>query len=144
MRLMFRSYQGLGALLLLGASMLVSAGPANARSNNAVEWEIRTTVVVPGVPPSAVPPTVTRQCLEENAIPYQSKGDEKCETVYKNESGNTISWNIICTNGGSKMEMTGVSSYTGNTMESNVQMKSQNGDREASIHMTGKKLGLCK
>lgn len=142
MKMTLRIYRGMGALLLLGAGVLAFAGPVAAAGPKAGdEWELKTTMEMPGMP-FAIPPTVTRQCIEDKGVPYQGKSDEKCETVYKNVSGNTLKWQVVCTGKDGKMEMTGESTYTGNTMDSKVKMKSQHGDM--SMHMTGKKLGACK
>ena len=132
----------MGALLLAGALCMTSAGSAAAadpKSGN--EWEIKTTMEIPGMP-FALPPTVIRQCLEDKAVPYQEKKNEKCETVYKNVSGNTLNWQVVCDSKDGKMEMTGETSYSSDSMDSKVKMKSKNGD--ISMHMTGKKLGPCK
>ncbi|NTV13201.1 MAG: DUF3617 family protein [Desulfobulbaceae bacterium] len=141
MKMTLGIYQIFGALLL-GSSVLLSAGPAAAAEpKNGAEWEIKTTMEMPGLP-FALPPTVIRQCLEEKAVPYQGKKDEKCSTVYKNISGNTLSWQVVCDGKDGKMEMTGESTYSGDSMDSQIKMKSKNGDM--SMHMTGKKLGPCK
>lgn len=139
MKMTLRSCRGLGALLLSGACLLFSAGPVAARPG--AEWEIKSTMEMPGMP-FTIPPSITRQCLEDKAVPYQGKGDEKCETVYTQVTGNTVSWQIVCGTGGRKMEMTGETTYTGNTMDSKVKMKGQQGDM--TMRMTGKKLGSCK
>ncbi len=133
--------RGLAVLLLLGTCVLTSAGPVSAAGPKGAEWEIKTTIEMPGMP-VAIPPTITRQCIEDKAVPYQSKGDEKCETIYNHVSGNTLSWQVVCSNGGRRMEMTGETTYTGNTMDSKVKVKSPQGDM--SMRMTGKKLGACK
>jgi len=143
MKMTLRTYRGLGALLLLGAGLLAFAGPAAAAGPKAGdEWELKTTMEMPGLP-FAIPPTVVRQCIEDNkSVPYQEKKGEKCDTVYKNTSGNTLSWKVVCDSKDGKMEMTGESTYSGDTMDSKVKMKSKQGDM--SMHMTGKKLGVCK
>lgn len=134
--------RGLGFLLLMGACWLGSVGPAVAAGpKSGAEWEIKTSMEMPGMP-FAIPPTVIRQCIEDKAVPYQEKKGEKCETVYKNVSGNTLSWKVVCDSKDGKMEMTGETSYTGDTMDSKVKMKSKQGDM--SMHMTGKKMGACK
>lgn len=142
MKMTMRTYRGLGALLLLGAGLLTSVAPAAAAGPKAGdEWELKTTMEMPGMP-FAIPPTVIRQCIEDQSVPYQQKPGEKCETVYKNFSGNTLKWQVVCTSKDGKMEMTGESTYSGNTMDSKIKMKSAQGDM--SMHMTGKKLGPCK
>jgi len=142
MKMTFGIYRGLAALLLVGSYLVLSADPATAADPKAgAEWEIKTTMEIPGMP-FALPPTVIRQCLEDKAVPYQEKKNEKCETVYKNMSGNTLSWQVVCDSKDGKMEMTGETSYASDSMDSKVKMKSKNGD--ISMHMTGKKLGACK
>ena len=142
MKITARSYRGVGLGLLAGGLALVFAGAAVAAGpKSGSEWEIKTTMEMPGMP-FAMPPTTVRQCLEDQAVPYQQNKDQKCDTVYKNVSGNTIDWQVTCTDKNGKMELTGVSSYTGNTMDSKIKMKSKQGDM--SMHMTGKKLGVCK
>lgn len=133
---------GVGSLLLAGSIFLALTGSAAAAGpKSGEEWEIKTTLEMPGMP-FAIPPTVIRQCIADKDVPYQAKSDEKCETVYKNFSGNTLSWQVKCTGRDGKMEMTGTTTYSGNTMDSKVKMKSSQGDM--SMHMTGKKLGPCK
>ncbi|NTV15086.1 MAG: DUF3617 family protein [Desulfobulbaceae bacterium] len=142
MQMTSRLYQGLTALLLLGSGLLLAAAPATAAGpKNGEEWELKTTMEMPGLP-FAIPPTVVRQCIEDKAVPYQQQEGEKCETVYKNFSGNTLKWRMVCTGKDGKMEMTGESTYSGNTMDSRIKMKSSQGDM--AMHMTGKKLGPCK
>ncbi len=142
MKMTLRIYRGLGALLLSGACVLAYVAPvAAAGPKSGDEWELKTTMEMPGLP-FAIPPTVIRQCIEEKAVPYQEKKGEKCETIYKNVSGNTLNWQVVCTGKDGKMEMTGVSSYSGDTMDTKIKMKSKQGDM--SMHMTGKKLGVCK
>ena len=143
MKMTFRSYLGLGTLLLAGALVVTSAGLAAAAGpKGGDEWEIKTTMEMPGLP-FALPPTVIRQCLEDKAVPYQGKKDEKCDTVYKNMSGNTLSWQVVCDTKDGKMEMTGETSYSNDSMDSKMKMKSKKGG-DISMHMTGKKLGPCK
>ena len=132
-----------GVFLLLGVLVLCQAGPVVAASNSGSEWDIKTTIVTPGMP--AVPPTISRMCLEDKGIPYQARGEEKCETIYKVVSGNSVSWKIVCDNNGRQMEMTGETSYTGSTMKSDVKMKSRQGNTvDISGSMTGQKVGPCK
>jgi hypothetical protein len=142
MKMTMLNFRGLGPLLLLGAGVVLAAAPALAAGPKAGdEWELKTTMEMPGLP-FAIPPTVVRQCIEDKAVPYQEKQGEKCETVYKNMSGNTLNWQVVCTGKDGKMEMTGVTTYTGDTMDNKIKMKSKQGDM--SMHMTGKKLGPCK
>lgn len=142
MKKMLRIGRSCGALLLSGACLLTWVGPAVAGPpKSGEEWELKTTMEMPGMP-FAIPPTVVRQCIADKDVPYQGRKDEKCETVYKNVSGNTLKWQVVCDGKEGRMEVTGETSYAGNTMDSKIKMKSRQGDM--SMHMTGKKLGACK
>lgn len=92
--------------------------------------------------PIAMPPNTFHHCLDDNAVPYQESEDQKCETVSKKVSGNTVTWKISCQGEDGPTEMEGVTKYTDSSMDSQVKMKSKHG--EMNMHMTGKKLGACK
>lgn len=143
MKMTLRTYRLLATLLLWGAYAVTFVGPAAAAGpKSGEEWEMRTTVEMPGMP-FAIPPTVVRQCIEDKGtVPYQENKGEKCVTIYKNVSGNTLSWQLVCNGKDGKTELTGVSIYNGNIMDSKIKMKSKRGNM--SMHMTGKKMGACK
>lgn len=128
-------------LMLLPVACLVSLPLASAAHAKSSEWEISTTMEIPGMP-FAMPPNTFRHCMDDQGVPYQQSEDEKCETLSKKVSGNTVSWKIRCQGKEGASEMNGVTTYSGNTMESKVSMRSDEGD--VSMHMTGKKLGPCK
>lgn len=143
MRMTLRTYRGLATLLLSVVCALTFVGPAAAAEPKVGdEWEMRTTMEMPGMP-YAIPPTVVHQCIEnKEAVPYQGKKGERCVTIYKNLSGNALNWQVVCNGKDGKMELTGISIYNGDTMDSKIKAKSKRGDM--SMHMTGKKLGVCK
>ncbi|MFO7605024.1 MAG: DUF3617 family protein [Desulfurivibrionaceae bacterium] len=137
MKMRDRIHQGLLVLLMTGV-FLNPAGSASAGQEG--EWEITTTVEIPGMP-FAMPPTTFRHCLEENGVPYQAGDGEECETISREVSGDTVSWRISCRGEEGLIEMTGVTTYTGDNMDSQVKMQSEDG--EMSMHMTGRRLGSC-
>jgi len=131
--------QGLLVVLSICVGLIVVSSAAAGQKG---EWEITTTMEIPGMP-FAMPATTMRRCLEDQAVPYQEKGDEKCEVVSKKVSGNTLNWKVVCNGPEGKNEMTGVTKYTGETMDTRIQMKSGGGG-EISMRMTGKRLGACR
>lgn len=142
MKMMVWTKLGWGALLLAGTCGMALVAPAQAAGPKGGElWEITTSMEMPGMP-FAIPPTTVRQCIADNAGPYQAQEGEKCDTVTQSLSGNTLTWQVKCSGTQGKMELAGVSTYVGDTMDSKVKMKSENGDM--SLHVTGKKLGACK
>jgi len=53
-----------------------------------------------------------------------------------------VTWQVRCESEDGPVEMNGITSYTGDTMDSKVTMTGGQGDM--SMHMTGRKLGPCK
>ena len=129
----------IGVLLLSAVLTVWPAG--SARADNGSEWEMTTVMEIPGMP-FAMPPTVRRQCLQDQAVPYRDNEDQNCKVVTKNKSGDAMNWKLVCDGPDGKSEMTGVTRYTGDTMDSKIHVKGDQG--EMSIHTTGKKLGSCK
>jgi len=129
-----------GLLILLAVNSLFFQG-GSAIAGQFGEWEITTSFEIPGMP-FAMPPSVVRQCLDEDAVPYQAQENEKCETISKNASGNSITWHVRCVSDDGPVEINGVTSYADDTMDSKVRMTGARGDM--SMHMTGKKSGPCK
>jgi hypothetical protein len=133
-----------GLLLVVGICLFAIAGvicPAGSAQAQSSEWEISTTMEIPGMP-FAMPPNTFRHCMDDHGVPYQQNEGEECSTVSKKVSGDTVTWQIKCEGEDGPVEMSGVSTYTGSHMNSKVKMKSRHG--EVSMHMTGKKLGPCK
>jgi len=128
----------IGVLLLSFGMMFWPAG--SARAANGSEWEMTTTMEIPGMP-FAMPPTIRRQCLQDQAVPFRDNEDQNCRVVNKEKSGDTMNWKLVCDGPDGRSEMTGVTKYTGDTMDTKIQVKG--GQGEMSIHTTGKKLGPC-
>ena len=113
----------------------------SASGGQSSEWEISTTMEIPGMP-FALPPSTLRHCLDDYGLPYQSGDNEECETISKKVSGDTITWQISCMGEDGRVEMQGTTRYSGDTMDTRVQMTGGQGDM--AMHMTGRRLGPCK
>ncbi|MBU0479843.1 MAG: DUF3617 domain-containing protein [Proteobacteria bacterium] len=115
--------------------------PVGSEAGQKGEWEISTTMEIPGMP-FAMPATTMRKCLEDKGVPYGGKDDEKCKVESSKVSGDTVTWKVVCDGPEGQNEITGVSKYTSDTMDTRIQMKNEEGD--ISMHMTGRRLGPCR
>ncbi len=117
------------------------------------KWEIKTTVTMPMMPEANV--TTQTKCitLEEASDPLAAiMKESNCKILNKNESGNTIKFEVEC-DGGMGMKMNGKGYFTSNgttasgKMELTMNMPQMDGQGGQSMKMTqeleGKRIGDC-
>ena len=130
--------------------LLVSGGWA-APDMQPGQWEITTTVEMPGMP-MKMPPITTKQCLtKENIIPQQTPTGQMGENspcAIKNvvTKGDKVIWDVVCHGKGHAMMGHGEIAYHGTTMEGEVTMTIDipgQGKRKMTMHMKGKRIGAC-
>lgn len=132
----------IGILLITSLSI---AGP-NMQPG---QWEITTTIEMPGMP-MKMPPMTTTQCLtKDNLVPKQPSRpgvNQPCEITNSGVNGDTVSWNMRCADEG-KTEGHGEITYHGDTFEGVIKMISGisgKGRMQMTLHMKGKRIGECK
>ncbi|GAV20522.1 hypothetical protein MMIC_P1490 [Mariprofundus micogutta] len=141
---MQRHHITLLALLILCTGTSCSSD-APARILEEGEWEMTTQMEMSGMPAGmpAMPPMTHRQCLSNDMmVPAQTDKHQNCEKIEQLVSGNTVTWSMRCTANGMISEMSGTTTYSGDTMEGSMHMNSQGMTMES--HITGKRLGPCK
>ena len=110
------------------------------------EWEMTTQMEMSGMPAGMpnMPPMTHRQCLTNDMMvpAQQNQQNNDCEMVEQSVSGNTVSWNMRCNSNGMVSEMSGSSTYTGDTMKGTMHMITRG--MEVTSQLTGKRLGPCK
>lgn len=127
-------------LLVLTAVAACSSGP-NMEDGM---WEMTTTMEMEGMPAGMpqLPPMTHRQCLtSDKMIPTQQKRNQDCEVLEQDISGDTVTWKMRCTTGGMVSEMSGSSTYSGDSMEGSSVMTTKG--MKMTSHVTGKRLGPC-
>ena len=128
------------AFMVASLTLAVAAGPSYQEG----QWEITTTVDIPGMPKEMNKPHVYKTCLDKNnAVPQpEEKGEKQCEMSSQKISGNTVTWVMKCKNGSvgegkityAKTSYDGASTITTYVDGKKMTMKST---------MKGKYLGPC-
>ena len=113
-------------------------------------WEITTQMEMQGMP-MKVPARKHTQCLtKENMlktmVPKEQARDEECKIIDQKISGDTLTWVMKCS-GEDAMEVTGKTTYRGDTFEGTITMISndpEEGQMKMINHISGKRKGECK
>ena len=112
---------------------------------NPGNWEITTAMDTTGLPFS-IPPIVHTACLTENDLIPQSGEDEygeNCEIIQKSINGDTVNWDIECTENEGKITSSGAITYNGDSFTGKIKIKMP----KMSVitqNVTGQRIGDCE
>jgi hypothetical protein len=113
-------------------------------------WEITTKMEMEGMA-MQMPARKHTQCLTKKnmlktMVPKEQTQEEECKITDQKVSGNTVTWAMKCS-GKATMEVTGKTTYRGDTFEGSMIMISTDSDRgkmKIINHISGKRIGECK
>jgi len=113
-------------------------------------WEITTKMEMPGMP-MQMPARKHTQCLTKKnmlktMVPKEQAQEEECKITDQKISGNTVTWVMRCS-GEDAMEVTGNTTYHGDTFEGTIIMISndpEEGKMKMINHISGRRIGECK
>jgi len=113
-------------------------------------WEITTRMEMQGMP-MQMPARKHTQCLTKKnmlktMVPEEQDKEEECKITDTETSGNTVTWVMKCS-GEDTMEVTGKTTYHGDTFEGTITMISndpEEGKMEMINHISGRRIGECK
>jgi hypothetical protein len=133
------------AVLIVAAA--AAATLAQARRDG--EWEVKTEMVMEGMP--AMPGQTMKQCITpeeandpQKAMPQGGRGrggSGDCKVSDRKEEGNKVTWTMKC-EGAPPVTGTGEIVYGADSY--NGTMKMDMGGRAMTMKYTGKRLGDCK
>jgi len=128
--------------------MTIFTGNAFAGPNiNTGLWEITTDtemIGMPDMPKMNVPSQTHRQCLsKEDLVPQSKEASQECKIINVSESGDTISWKIICSGKNGSMEGTGEVTYSGDSLEGSMNMEIKGTDMKIRNKIKGHRIGEC-
>ena len=128
--------------------MTIFTGNAFAGPNiNTGLWEITTDtemIGMPDMPKMNVPSQTHRQCLsKEDLVPQSKEASQECKIINVSESGDTISWKIICSGKNGSMEGTGEVTYSGDSLEGFMNMEIKGTDMKIRNKIKGHRIGEC-
>jgi hypothetical protein len=139
---MMKMKQLLTALVLVVLPMTVLA----AEGIREGQWEITSTMEVPGMP-MAMPPTTVKHCYTKEDVKDQKKmisREKDCTVTDFKHSGNKVTWKMKCT-GKHAGVFSGETVFSGDSYESLMHMQSDAGDSGSmSIKVKGKRIGNCQ
>lgn len=105
-------------------------------------WELVTTMDIPGIP-MKMPPTKIEHCYTKEDVKDQRKTistDKNCAVTDLKQSGNKVTWKMKCT-GRNPGEFSGETIFKGDAYDSTMKMTSQG--QTMNMKVKAKRLGNC-
>ena len=140
---MLKALSPLTAALLL---LMVCAAPATAGPDMQEGlWQITTTFEMPGMP-TQMPPVTHTQCItQDDLVPQaQQQPGQECQVSSFEVVGNSVSYDMVCTTAGNKMQGHGEAIYSGASMSGSMQMTiTGQGGMTMTYQYSGERIGPC-
>ena len=135
-------------MFLIGIALFVTlffniafAGP----NMNFGKWKITTETEMVGMSGMKVPPVTHTQCLEKgDLVPQSNEASQECQMTDIKETGDTVSWKIICSGHNGQMEGTGKVTYRGDSMEGTMDMVIKGAGMHIKSKISGQRIGDCE
>ncbi len=108
------------------------------------EWEITTTMEMPGMPMNMSPVKHTQCLTKKDLVPKESQPGQECTVIHNKVTGNTVTWTMKCSGQGGEMTGTGNITYSGNSFKGTIKMAMPQQNMQMTSHLTGQRLGPCK
>lgn len=105
-------------------------------------WELLTTMEMPGMPFS-IPPTKIEHCYTREDVKDQKKAistDKNCTVTELKQTGNKVTWKMKCT-GKNSGDFSGETVFKGDTFDSTMKMETQG--QAMNMKIKAKRLGNC-
>lgn len=133
----------------LKALLLISFLSGNALSMVAVAevnmnpglWQWTAVMDMPGMPMQLPPASYTTCISQADFVPKDSELGQNCETIDLQTEGDTVSWNITCTQNGMATTSQGNITYYGDRAEGIININSQGMQMRSKT--AGERLGPC-
>ena len=132
--------------VVLILSFSLGVGAVWARLNfNPGKWEILTETTMTGSGGNMTAPSQTHiQCITEaDLVPQSEEASNECQVTDIQQSGNTVSWKIICSGQGGQMKGTGQITYQGNSMHGTMDMEITGAGMHVKNIIKGRRIGPC-
>ncbi|MCG7897013.1 MAG: DUF3617 domain-containing protein [Candidatus Thiodiazotropha weberae] len=126
---------------LLSSNTLSVVAAASEVNMNPGLWQWTAVMDMPGMP-MQLPPTSYTTCISQaDFVPKDSELGQNCETIDLKTEGDTVSWNITCSQNGMATTSQGDITYYGDRAEGNININSQGLQMRSKT--TGERLGPC-
>lgn len=118
----------------------LALGSPNMQPGN---WEITSTIEMPGMTFS-MPASKHTQCISsEEMIPQAQQENDKCQILENQLHGDTLTWKIECESEGGVMTSRGKIVYHGATFDGTIHTTGSQLPSGMTQQMTGKRIGNC-
>ncbi len=131
---------------ILWLFLIITAIPCAASEFNPGQYEITSSVEMPGMPAGSIPDKTMVQCMtEQDPIPKIGDSGQDCKVKNIKKSGNTMTWEMECVQMGQKMVSQGQLTFSKDKFKGNstIQMGPEAGNRAVVIQISGIRLGEC-
>ncbi len=115
---------------------------ARAVNMNEGQWEITTTMDMPGMPEAAKRPHTVTHCLtKSDYVPKANPEKSDCKLLDHKVDGNTVTWDVACKESTGK----GTVTYAGDSFTGLMEttMKQEGKEMTVKMKMDGKRIGAC-
>jgi hypothetical protein len=135
------------AAVVLSIIPVASFAEVNMQEGN---WETTMESKMEGMP-YPMPPVISKvtQCItKKDPVPKTANKEQTCDIKDQKDSGNKVSWKMVCVDKDGTMEGQGEITYAGNSYQGTVKtrMTSKERPKEAmtsTMKMKGRRLGAC-
>lgn len=120
---------------------------AHALDFNPGEYEIESSVQMPGMPAGTIPSQTMVQCMtKQDPVPKNDVSSQECEIKNMKQSKNTVTWDMECLQQGNKITSQGQMTYSGDSFDGTITMNMgpQSGGMTVTTTITGKRVGACR
>ena len=104
-------------------------------------WQWTAVMDMPGMPMQLPPASYTTCISQADFVPKDSELGQNCETIDLQTEGDTVSWNITCTQNGIATTSQGNITYYGDRAEGIININSQGMQMRSKT--AGERLGPC-
>lgn len=109
-------------------------------------WEITTMIKLPGMP-MQMPPVKSTQCISQDDLIPQTQQpdqpDQQCDISNMTTTGNTVTYDMVCSSQGNTMKANSSITYEKNKMQGNMTATMEPSNMTMTYTLTGKRIGDC-
>jgi hypothetical protein len=131
---------------ILWLFLIITVSPCVAFDFIPGQYEITSSIAMPGMPAGSIPEQTTVQCMtEQDPIPKTGDAAQDCKTKNIKQSGNIMTWEMECVQQGQKMVSHGQMTFSNDKFKgtSTIKMGPEAGNMTIVSRISGTRLGEC-
>lgn len=131
---------------ILWLFLIITAVPCAAFEFNPGQYEITSSVEMPGMPAGSIPAQTMVQCMtQKDPVPKTGDAGQDCKIKNIKQSGNTMTWDMECVQQGQKITSQGQMTFSKDKFKgtSTIHMGPEAGNMTVVTRISGTRLGDC-